>query len=266
VAKIHRTAIVDPRAQLADDVEIGPNCNIAGDVVIGASTRLIGNVWLAGPLKIGENNILYPNVCLGFEPQYRNFTEGAGSGVSIGDHNIFREGATIHRAIGEHPTTVGNNNMLMCNAHLGHDCIVGNNCTLANGALLGGHVTLFDNVTLGGNAGVHQFCRLGRFAMLSGGVGVSQDIPPFCTVYNMRTVGSLNIVGLRRAGYRNHLPHLKRAFEILYQSRHTILNALQHIESELRGDPLCLELVDFIRNTKRGITHFKSSEEFAESL
>ncbi len=210
--KIHRTAIVDPQAQLADDVEIGPNCTIQGSVSIGPGTRLIGNVWLIGPLALGAGNVLYPNVCLGFEPQHYKYVPGTGAGIAIGDNNILREGVTIHGATGGRPTTVGNHNMLMVNTHLGHDAVVHDHCTLANGALLAGHVTLFDGVILGGNAVIHQFCRLGRLSIMSGAVGVVQDVPPFCTVYEMREVGSLNIVGLRRAGYRDSIPKLKRSF------------------------------------------------------
>jgi UDP-N-acetylglucosamine acyltransferase len=257
--KIHRTASIDPQAQLADDVEIGPFCTIQGNVRIDVGTRIIGNAWLVGPLIIGKNNILYPNVSLGFEPQHHKYIPGTGAGVAIGDNNILREGVTIHRATGDRPTTVGDNNMLMCNAHLGHDAVIGSDCVLANGALLAGHVTLFDAVTLGGNAAVHQFCRIGRLGMLSGGVVVTQDLPPFCTVYNMRAVGSLNVIGLRRAGYRANIPNLKTAFKILYQSRHTAPNAADRIEEELGDDLLCAELVAFLRTTKRGITRYSSS-------
>lgn len=263
--KVHRSSTVDSQAQLADDVDIGPNCVVQGAVRIGAGTRLIGNVWLIGPLSIGNNNLIYPNACIGFEPQHLKYVPGTGAGIVIGDRNILREGVTIHRAYHEeHPTTLGNNNLLMCNSHMGHDAIVGDNCTLANGSLLGGHVTVLDNVTLGGNCGVHQFCRIGRLAMVSGVIAVTQDVPPFCIAYDTRIVGSLNIVGLRRAGYREHIPNLKRAFEILYQSRHTLPNAAKRIEKELSGDPLCLEFAEFVQTSKRGITWYKPSDEIAE--
>jgi UDP-N-acetylglucosamine acyltransferase len=131
-------------------------------------------------------------------------------------------------------------------------------------------VKLEPSVIAGGNAVVHQFCRLGRLSMLSGVAGIVQDLPPFCIAYGTRTVGSLNIIGLRRAGYRNHIPPLKRAFEILYLSRHTVPIAADLIERELGTDPLCAELVTFLRTTRRGITPYvhpveASTETMAEA-
>ena len=257
VSRIHKSAIIDSQAQLADDVEIGPNCVIEGAVTIGAGTRLIGHVWLIGPLTLGRSNLLYPNVSLGFEPQSRRYVPGTGSGVRIGDDNVLREGVTIHRATGDTPTTVGNGSMLMCNSHLGHDAVIGERCTLANGALLAGHVTLGDDVMMGGISAVHQFCRMGRLSMISGGSITVQDVPPFCTVYNTSAVGSLNIVGLRRAGYRQHIPNLNRAFDILFKQRHTLPNTAGQIERDLAHDPLCAEFAAFLRTSKRGITHYE---------
>ncbi|HEY1685828.1 MAG TPA: acyl-ACP--UDP-N-acetylglucosamine O-acyltransferase [Tepidisphaeraceae bacterium] len=260
MAKIHPTALVHPQAHLADDVEIGPYCIIdSPDITIGPGNCLIAHVHLTGNVTIGAENIFYPNVVIGFEPQDRKFARGQKSvGVRIGDKNILREGVTIHLATQSRPTTLGNRNYLMCNAHLGHDAQVGNDCTLANAALLAGHVELADNVTIGGVAGVHQFCRVGRLSMLSGGAGIVQDLPPFCTCYTTRLVESLNIVALRRSGYRENIPNLKRAFDILYRDRHTIPIAAGLIERELGHDPLCQELVTFIRSTKRGITPYGS--------
>lgn len=267
---IHPTAVVHPEATLADDVWVGPNCVIdSPEVRLGPGTRLIAGVYLTGPVTIGAGNTLYPNVAIGFEPQDRKFDParggGGAGGVVIGDRNVLREGVTIHRATGSRPTRVGSDNLLMCNAHLGHDAEVSDNCVLANGTLLAGHVKVEPNVITGGNAVVHQFCRLGRLSMLSGVAGVGQDLPPFCTAYNTRTVGSLNIVGLRRAGYREHIPNLKRAFEILYLSRHTTPHAADLIERELGGDPLCAELAAFVRSTRRGITPYVRPAE-AEAM
>jgi UDP-N-acetylglucosamine acyltransferase len=270
--KIHPSAIIHPDAILAGDVEVGPNCIIdSPDVRIGPGTRLIASVYLTGIVTLGTNNTLYPNVALGFEPQDRKFDTARGTGgVSVGDRNILREGVTIHRATGPRPTRVGNDNLLMCNSHLGHDAEVTDSCTLANGVLLAGHVKVEPFAVLGGNAVVHQFCRVGRLSMLSGVAGMAQDLPPFCTAYSTRSVGSLNIVGLRRAGYRGHIPNLKRAFEILYLSRHTTPVAADHIERELGADPLCAELVAFLRSTRRGITPYvhpveAGSEAMAEA-
>jgi UDP-N-acetylglucosamine acyltransferase len=260
--RIHPTSIIDPRASLADDVEIGPGCVIDGPVTLGPGNRLIGHVYLVGPLTVGQNNVFYPHACIGFDPQHRQFDPKApNGGVVIGYRNVFREGCTIHRSTGEKPTTIGNDNYLMCNTHAGHDAVIGNACTLANGALLAGHVVLEDNVVLGGNAAIHQFCRIGRLAMISGLVAIAQDVPPFCTAYDFRQVESLNLVGLRRAGYRQHIPALQEAFRILYLSRHTRTRAVELIEANLGHDPLCAEFVRFLRATKRGITGYRDEHE-----
>lgn len=260
MCKIHPSAIVHPGAQIANDVEIGPFCIIdSPDVRIGPGTRLIAHVHLTANVSIGSGNLFYPYVAIGFEPQDSKFAPGQPSaGVAIGDHNILRENVTIHRATQNKPTTIGNHNFLMCGVHLGHDVQVGNHCTLANATLLAGHVELADSVTTGGCAVVHQFCRIGRMAMLSGVAGIVQDLPPFCTSYSTRTVESLNIVGLRRAGYRDHIPKLKKAFEILYHGRHTLPMAAEQIDREFGDNPLCQEFAAFIRTSKRGITPYLS--------
>jgi len=257
VSKIHPSSFIDPRARLADDVEIGPWCMIDGQVTIGPGCRLLGRVSLRGPMTIGAGNVFYPNVCIGFEPQDRKFVYGSdGAGTLIGDNNIFREGVTIHRATAERPTTVGNQNMFMVNCHLGHDVSMGNNCTLANGVLIAGHVDIQDSVVIGGNTAVHQFCRLGRLAMLGGACGLTQDVPPFCTVYTLRRVGSLNLVGLRRQNYRQHIKPLQQAFDLLFRSHHSREAAVAAIERQLGSDPLCAEIARFAKSTRRGITPF----------
>ncbi len=263
---IAANSIIDPRARLADDVEVGPHCVIAGDVTLAAGTRLLHSVHLQGPLTIGRDNVFYPFCCVGFPPQDRKFDPGTpGSGTRIGDRNVFRESVTIHRATGAHPTTIGDDNYFMVNSHAGHDAVVGNRCTLANGALLAGHVRLFDDVTLGGGSALHQFCRMGRLSMMSGVVAVAQDVPPFCIAYNMRSVGSLNIVGLRRAGYRRHIKPLQRAFDILYRESHANAEAADAITTEWGDDPLCVELAEFIRTTKRGLCPYGGGAAHVES-
>lgn len=259
---VHPTAIVDPAAQLADDVQIGPGCIIDGPAVIGAGTRLIAHVYLKRAVHIGERNILYPNVCIGFEPQHRAHLQPRNEvSVRIGDDNLLREGVTIHDHTGSHVTTIGNRNFLMSNAHIGHDSVLGDDCTLANGALIAGHVQVADNVTIGGNGGVHQFCRVGRLAMIGGIVALSQDVPPFCTCYDHRKVGALNIVGLRRAGLRQHIRPLRLAFDILYRESRSNPSAVAAIKDQLAYDPLCLEMAHFVEATKRGIAPYYRAQD-----
>jgi UDP-N-acetylglucosamine acyltransferase len=254
---IHPTAIVDPLADIADDVEVGPYCIIEGPVTLGAATRLVARIHLRGPMTIGRNNKLYPGVCIGFEPQDRKF-DGTSAGVAIGDDNILREGVTVHCANGpDEATTIGSGNFLMTNAHVGHNSVVGDGCTLASGALVGGHASIGGQVFLGGNSAVHQFCRVGRLAILSGVVAVAQDLPPFCLAGYHKRVNGLNLIGLRRAGLRDHVAPLQRAFAILYEEGHGNVEAVALIERELGGDPLCRELAEFVRTSTRGITKYK---------
>lgn len=260
--QIHPTAIVDRSVELADNVIVGPFCIIRGRAVIGAGTRLLHRVTLQGPVTLGEQNLLYPNVAIGYAPQDRKFDATVeGPGVVIGDQNTFREAVTIHRATGDQPTRVGDRNFMMVNTHLGHDVRLGNDCTFANGALIAGHVTIGDNVTFGGNSAVHQFCRVGRLVMMSGVVAVTQDVPPFCIVYDMRSVGSLNIVGLRRNGFRDHIKPLKQAFDILYKQKLPNRAAADRIDDRLGDDPLCREFAEFIRTTQRGICPYRPAAD-----
>ncbi len=263
--QIHPTAIVDDLAQLADDVIVGPGCIISSGVKVGAATRLTHRVTLKGPLTVGIHNIFYPNSCIGFAPQDLSYdAESAGAGTVVGSHNVIREGVTIHRATKDKPTTVGDRNYLMANSHVGHDSVIHNDVVMVNGALLGGHVEIADKVILGGNAVVHQFCRAGRMAMISGLRGITKDLPPFCVCYDSRTTGSLNLVGLRRAGLRDHIPSLKKAFDIVFCQGHTRLIAADLVMENLADDPLCVEFANFVRNSKRGIVKYKARSDDAD--
>jgi UDP-N-acetylglucosamine acyltransferase len=233
-------------------------------VTLGPKTQLLSHARVQGPITLGSNCVVYPFACLGMAPQDRKFDpQEQGAGIVIGDDNVFRESFTVHRATGDRPTTIGHRNYFMANSHVGHDCLIGNDCTIANGVLFGGHCELGDKVMFGGNAGMHQFCRIGRLAMVSGITPVVQDVPPFCTVYTTGFVGSLNLVGLRRGGYRDSINALKRAFDILYRQRHTNTTACDLIEAHLGHDPLCLELARFVRASKRGITAYRKSDSLA---
>jgi UDP-N-acetylglucosamine acyltransferase len=262
--KIHPSALVDPGASLAEDVEIGPWCRVESGVTIGPGTRLIANVHLEGPLTIGERNTLYPNVCLGFVAQDRKYDPSVpGAGVTVGDRNILREGVTIHRATGDQPTRLGSDNYLMVNSHLGHDTVVGDRCNLANGVLLGGHVTVLDDVTIGGGAAVHQHCRIGQRSMLAGVIGVIQDVLPFCVLFHTRQMIGLNLVGLRRAGMRDQIKPLQKALEYACCSGLSNKAAIARIREDFGDSPACLEMADFIEQTRRGIAPFHNAEDRA---
>jgi UDP-N-acetylglucosamine acyltransferase len=261
--QVHPTAIVEDQVELADDVVVGPWCHIEGPVRIGAGTKLMHRVSLRGPLTIGQNNIIYPNAMLGFEPQDRKFDpETQIAGAVIGDDNIIREGFTLHRATGDTPTTIGSRGYFMANSHIAHDCIVGDDVMMANGALLAGHVTLQDQVILGGNAVVHQNTRLGRMSMLAGIRGVNQDLPPFCISYVTKRVNMLNLVGLRRGGYRDDVNTLKQLFNIFFRKQLPVPAAIAEIEaSDLIDNALVAEFVEFVKGAKRGVTPYGNAKD-----
>ena len=239
---------------LAEGVSIGPACVVEGRVEIGEDTRLHRGVSLQGPLTIGRDNCFHSGACIGYPPQDRSFDPAReGAGTTIGDGNLFREGVTIHRATGDRPTAVGNRNTLMVHSHLAHDVRLGSGCTLGSGATLGGHAQIGDGVVFRPNGLVHQFCRVGRLAVIHSNGGPTQDAPPFCVVSALRRIGSLNHDGLERAGYGRHIAALQEAFDLLYFRRHTVRHAVELIEERLGDDPLCAELAAFIRASKRGI-------------
>ncbi|MEM1211110.1 MAG: acyl-ACP--UDP-N-acetylglucosamine O-acyltransferase [Planctomycetota bacterium] len=254
MVQIHPTAIVDPEAELHPSVEVGPFCVIGTGVRLAEGNRLMGSNYLEGPLTLGPGNTVYPHACLGYAPQDRK-TEPheTGLGTVIGADNVIREGVTIHRGVRSRATTVGDRNYLMVNSHLGHDVVLGSDTMLANGALLGGHVMVGDGAVLGGNAAVHQFRRVGRLAMMSGVAALTRDLPPFCTVFQSKAVGGLNLVGLRRAGLREHIKPLQRAFDLYYRQGLASPTALERMRDELAEDPIASEFTEFIASSEDGV-------------
>ncbi len=253
--EIHSTAIIDGEADLADDVYIGPYCVLTGPITIGSGTRLIGNVYLNGPLTMGAGNIVYPFVCLGFAPQHAKYdpTE-PGQGTVIGDGNTFREQVTIHRAfLGDGPTRIGDRNQFMATSHAGHDCIIENDCTFVNGCALGGHCVVQDQVIVGGSAMVHQFCQLGRGSMLSGGMGVGKDLPPWFMLTGINVCGSINLIGLRRSGMsREQINEVRWVFTTIYREGLSLKGALEKLK-ERADSPVVAEYIAFIEASERGI-------------
>lgn len=253
--RIHPTAVIDPAADLADDVTVGPFAVIDGPVRLGPGCTVAGHAQLLGNVTAGANNEFGPACVVGGKPQHTGY-KGEPTGVVIGDHNVFREHVTIHRAM---PTSgytrVGSHNYLMASAHVAHDCVVGDHCMLANGALLGGHVQLGDRAFISGNAAVHQNCRVGRLAMLSGTSAVTQDLPPFYIAQgDHNIIRGINIVGMRRAGLAAaEIGAVRKAFRTLHLRGLTITAGVAAVEREFGQVPAVRELLDFIRSTKRGV-------------
>lgn len=252
---VHPTATVEATVRLADDVVIGPWCVLTGDIEIGAGCRLVGNVYLQGPLRLGERNIIYPFSSLGFSPQDLKWDpDESGAGLVIGNDNTFREGVTIHRATSHQtPTRIGDRNFLMCNSHVAHDCLVGNNCSFANGVLLAGHVRVDDRAVIGGNTTIHQHARVGRGSMCSGAVGLSRDLPPFFMLTGLNVAASLNVIGLRRSGASSaEIQDVRWAFRTLQRSGLALKTALDQLRQ--RADrPIIAEYIEFIETSRRGI-------------
>jgi UDP-N-acetylglucosamine acyltransferase len=258
MAEIHPTAIVQGEVSLDPDVHVGPHCILDGSlgpITIGPGTRLLAQAYLYGPLTIGAENYLYPNVSLGFAPQSVGIDhEHGGRGVAIGDRNRFREGVTIHRAMtDEGPTTIGHDNYFMTNTHAGHDCRVANHCILASGALLGGHVIVDERVMIGGNTTIHQFCRIGRGAMLSGSVATTNDVAPFFMLTGISVVGSINVIGMRRQKLpKEQVEDVRWVYKKIYRERLPMSAALDALR-ERADRPMVAEYIEFIETSRRGL-------------
>jgi UDP-N-acetylglucosamine acyltransferase len=256
MAKIHPTAIVDRRVELADDVTVGAFSIIKEGVKIAAGTQVLESCHIEGNTVIGRNCRIGPAAFVGLPPQHLKH-DGAGTGLIIGDQVVVRETASIHRSISPEPgheTRVGNRTYLMAGAHIGHDCIVGEDVMLAQHAMLGGHAIIGDRVFIGGSAAVHQFGRVGRIAILGGVEGLTHDIPPF----GASRYGGLkgyNAIGCKRAGFPQETLHaIRHAYHIIHENR-TWPGAIRQIEAEVEMLPEIQELIDFVRSSKRGVLH-----------
>ena len=257
---VHPTAIVDKGAKIAKNCDIGPYCIIEDGVEIGEGTKLWHNVYVAKGTTIGRACQIHMGAVLGHEPQDVAF-KGKPSYLKIGERNIIREFVSIHRGTAEGASTIiGNDNFIMGLCHIAHNCRLGNNIVMCNNSLLAGHVQVEDMVFISGNCVVHQFVRIGKLAMIGGSARIGKDVPPYMVAEKDMLVTSYNIVGIKRAGFKEDVrSEIKKAFAILYRSGLNIKNALQKIESELNS-PEIRHFVDFIRaSEKRGICFYKES-------
>ncbi|MBU0679416.1 MAG: acyl-ACP--UDP-N-acetylglucosamine O-acyltransferase [Verrucomicrobia bacterium] len=252
---IHSTAVIEEGARIGKDVEIGPFVFIDRAVELGDGCRVGPHAVIFHDTRIGANCRIHAGAVLGDDPQ--DVAYGGGQTyLQIGDNCIIRECVTIHRGTVEGSSTIiGNGCLFMACSHAAHNVKMGNRVILANGVLLAGHVEVGDGVFMSGNVGVHQFCRIGRLAMLGGNGSISKDVPPFCMTrtggYNQ--IGGLNVVGLRRAGFDPEVrKQIKGACELLY---HSGLNVTQAVEKmkELGLEGPAAEFISFIESSKRGI-------------
>jgi len=252
--RIHPSAVVGPQVQLAPGVEVGPFSLLEGRIKIGPRSRLIGHVTILGDTEIGADNVIHPTAVIGDEPQDLLYT-GSVRKVRIGDRNVFREGSTVHRGCEQGEITiVGDDNFVMHNAHIAHDCRIGNRIIIGGGTLLAGWVEVGDRALVSGNCVVHQFTRIGRLALTRGGCRMSRDIPPFCIVDGDHTVRAINSVGLRRAGIKTDaIAALRRAFIALFGERQNLKLAIERLKSAGPLSSEVTEMLAFIRASKRGV-------------
>jgi UDP-N-acetylglucosamine acyltransferase len=254
--EIHPTAIVSPRAELAEGVKVGPYCVVHDRVKIGRDTVLDSHVVIEGRTEVGERNRISSFVSLGGPPQDIGY-RGEDTAVKIGDGNILREFVTVNRATTKQDgvTIVGSDNYLMAYAHVAHDCVLGSRIIMSNVATLGGHVTVGDNAILGGLAAVHQFVRIGAYAFLGGKTGVDRDAPPFMIVAGPRAkLYGVNRRGLQRLGFsKEKLDGLKKAYSLIWRESTVISEGVKRARQELAPFPELDMLLDFVESSKRGV-------------
>jgi UDP-N-acetylglucosamine acyltransferase len=251
---IHPTAVIDSRAEIDANVEIGPYAVIDGPVTIKAGTRLMAQVYVTGWTEIGANNEIHPGAVLGGAPQDKAYN-GAESYLKIGDRNIIREHAQIHRGtVAGSTTIIGDDNFFMATSHVGHNCKIGDSVILANGALLAGYVDVGNNVFISGNCVVHQFVRIGEYALMRGLSGTSRDVPPYAIIDWQHTVRGVNVIGLKRAGFdEKRIRAIREAFRVLFRKGRNLSLAIKELENRGRANSDVSALLDFIRSSKRGV-------------
>ena len=251
---IHSTAVIHPKAKLDSTVHVGPYAVIDEGVELGAHCRVGPHVYLTGVATIGSHNQFHAGCVIGDAPQDLKY-DGAPTRLRIGDHNVFREHCTIHRATKlEGETVIGSRNFFMAGAHVAHNCVVGNQIILANGALLGGHAVVQDRAFISGNCLVHQFTRVGTLALMQGGAGISKDLPPFTVSHLNNQICGLNGVGLRRAGFSaEQRQELKRLYHALFRNGRNFRTALAEAQEQFFSEPAKL-LMEFCAAAKRGVT------------
>jgi len=255
---IHPTAIIAEGAKISANVKIGPYCTVGEHVSIDEGTELISHVVISGHTEIGKNNRFFPFSAIGMDPQDLKY-HGEPSTVIIGDDNTIRENVTINTGTegGGMETRIGNSNMLMAYVHVAHDCLLGNELILANCVTLAGHIELQDGAIIGGLSAIHQFVRIGRYAMVGGMSGITKDVPPFCLTAGGYRPGlaGLNIIGLKRRGFSlDDIAQLKQAYRSLLQGPGLLANKIAQVESESSEHKQVNELLDFVRSAKRGLT------------
>lgn len=246
---IHPTAIVEDGAVIGEGVRIGPFCVVGPEVVLGPEVELVSHVAVAGVTTIGHGTRIWPFASIGHQPQDLKY-RGERTELIIGARNMIREHVTMNPGTegGGGVTRVGDGGLFMVGVHLGHDCSIGNNVVLANNATLAGHVQVGDQVIIGGLSAVHQFCRIGRGAMVGGVTGVERDVIPYGSVLGARAyLGGLNLIGLKRRDVPREVIHgVRAAFREIFRGEGSLASRAVAAGEKYTGNPVVREIVDFI--------------------
>ncbi len=249
-ARIHPSAFVDAKAEIGKEVEIGPGCVVGPHVTLGDRTRLIAHVYIETHTAIGKDCVIHPFAGLGGPPQDLSY-KNEPTRLEIGDNNVIREHATIHRGTvrGRSVTTIGQNCLIMGNCHIAHDCLVGDNVIMAQTSTIGGHVRVGDFAFLSGLSGVHQYCRVGRHAFVGASALMTTDLIPYgLAVGNHAHLSGLNVVGLKRRGFtREQIHDLRAAYRLLFAEEGTFQERIEDAAQLYADNPEVMEVVDFVR-------------------
>lgn len=251
---IHATAVIDSSAKLGLDISVGPYAVIGAESTLGDGCQVGAHAVIGPWTRLGQACRVFPHAVIGQEPQDLKY-QGEKTWLICGDRNVFREFCTLNRAVGEGgETQVGADNLFMAYSHVAHDCQVGSHVVMANSSALAGHVTVEDHVVIGGLTGIHQFSRIGRYAMVGGGSSISKDVVPFAIISgDVPAIFGLNLVGLRRAKFEPaQIKLLDEAFRLLFRDKLNTKQALEEI-AKLTPDSHLAHLTGFIQHSQRGI-------------
>jgi len=254
--KAHPTAIIDPRARIADDVSVGAYSVIGAEVEIDAGSSVGSHTTIEGPTRIGRDNHIGSHAAVGGDPQDKKY-HGERSELVIGNGNTIREFVTLNRGTedGGGITRIGDDNWIMAYVHVAHDCTVGNHIILANNATLAGHVEIGDHVVLGGFSGVHQFCKIGAHAFAAMYAAINRDVPPFVYAAGQFAVPrGVNAEGLKRRGFSaERITAIKRAYRTLYMSGKTLNEARVELQEQSRASEDVRAMLEFIERSERAL-------------
>ena len=250
----HHTSIISEKAVLGSNVTIGPYCIINENVKIGNNVNLKAHIYIDGNTTIGDNCTFFPYCSIGTSPQDLKY-KGEKSILKIGNNNIFREYVTVNPGTegGGLETVIGDNCLFMINAHVAHDCKIGNNVIMVNNASIAGHVILEDYAIMGALSGAHQFCRIGKHSMIGGLSGVDSDVIPYGTVIGNRAyLSGLNIIGLKRRGFsKDIIQDLRKAYGLLFSSQEgTFSDRVKEVSEEFLDNEPIQEIVQFLKSEK----------------